>query len=248
MGHLIEDFVEASNGSSSKTEVFGLYQQVLEKLGFDRVVYTYVTDHFAIQQRAGHGIECNYPSDWMAHYQDNNYQLIDPVIMRVQQTNQAFAWRNIPEDSPLSRQQCNLLLEAQEAGLHSGVGVPLHSHCGSIAGVGISCSDKGLAINKHLLSLLQLVSQQFHMTYCVLSAQGKNKAIPALTDREKEVLKWLAIGKSVEDIGEVMQVSSETIKFHIKNIYEKLEANSKILAVTKTIRYCIIPLHSLHIL
>lgn len=43
----------------------------------------------------------------------------------------------------------------------------------------------------------------------------------ALTEREKEVLSLLIKGRSARVIGETLNVSANTVKFHIKNIYEK---------------------------
>jgi len=54
-----------------------------------------------------------------------------------------------------------------------------------------------------------------------------------LSERETEVLHLLATGKSFKNIGEALFISRNTIKFHIKNIYEKLQVNSKEEAIKK---------------
>lgn len=48
-----------------------------------------------------------------------------------------------------------------------------------------------------------------------------------LSDRENDVLTLLAKGKSYLTIGEELNVSINTIKTHVRNIYEKLHVNSK---------------------
>lgn len=48
-----------------------------------------------------------------------------------------------------------------------------------------------------------------------------------LSDRETEVLRLLASGKSYQRIGDELFISRNTIKFHIKNIYEKLQVQSR---------------------
>lgn len=52
-----------------------------------------------------------------------------------------------------------------------------------------------------------------------------------LSDRETEVITLLAQGKSYKSIGETLFISRNTIKFHIKNIYEKLQVNSREMAI-----------------
>ncbi|WP_111682954.1 response regulator [Winogradskyella tangerina] len=55
----------------------------------------------------------------------------------------------------------------------------------------------------------------------------------ALSNREKEVLTLLAEGNSYDSIAEQLFISKNTIKFHLKNIYIKLQVNSNIEAVNK---------------
>jgi len=54
-----------------------------------------------------------------------------------------------------------------------------------------------------------------------------------LSKREKEVLTLLAKGNSYDLIAEKLFISKNTIKFHLKNIYIKLQVNSNIEAVQK---------------
>ena len=54
-----------------------------------------------------------------------------------------------------------------------------------------------------------------------------------LSKREKEVLILLAEGNSYDVIADKLYISKNTIKFHLKNIYIKLQVNSNIEAVQK---------------
>lgn len=47
-----------------------------------------------------------------------------------------------------------------------------------------------------------------------------------LTEREKEVLDQLCKGKSYKMIADSLQISIDTVRHHIKNIYKKLEVHS----------------------
>ena len=57
-----------------------------------------------------------------------------------------------------------------------------------------------------------------------------------LTSRELEVLQLLAGGHSYKTAADVLSVSVDTIRFHIRNIYDKLHVNSKSDAVLKAMR------------
>ena len=49
----------------------------------------------------------------------------------------------------------------------------------------------------------------------------------ALTPKEREVLQLLARNLSNKEIGLAMQVGEETIKWHMKNLFAKLDAGTR---------------------
>jgi len=57
-----------------------------------------------------------------------------------------------------------------------------------------------------------------------------------LTEREREVLKYLVDGMSYKAVAEKCFVSLDTVSSHVKNIYKKLHVNSKSAAVAKAIK------------
>lgn len=60
--------------------------------------------------------------------------------------------------------------------------------------------------------------------------------MPSLSKREKEVLRLLCEGQSYRDIAKKLFVSTNTVRFHLKNIYKKLQVNSRHEAVVKATR------------
>ncbi|WP_044203313.1 response regulator transcription factor [Flammeovirga sp. OC4] len=71
-----------------------------------------------------------------------------------------------------------------------------------------------------------------HIAKLVVKSFRRESESP-LTGRETDVLNLLAEGKSYMDIADQISVSKDTVKFHIKNIYLKLQVSNKIEAVTK---------------
>jgi DNA-binding NarL/FixJ family response regulator len=57
-----------------------------------------------------------------------------------------------------------------------------------------------------------------------------------LTAREKEILGSLVAGNSFKLIASALHIGMETVKTHIKNIYEKLQVHSQTEAVAKAIK------------
>ena len=65
---------------------------------------------------------------------------------------------------------------------------------------------------------------------------------PTLTGREIEVLELVADGKTSRDIGDILFISENTVKNHIRNILDKLGLHSRNEAVLYAIRENIIAL------
>lgn len=74
--------------------------------------------------------------------------------------------------------------------------------------------------------VLKLFSQPFQ----------HKKEMHSLTAREQDVLTLLIRGFSYKMIASELQVGMETVRSHIKNIYEKLHVNSKSEAVAKALQ------------
>lgn len=54
-----------------------------------------------------------------------------------------------------------------------------------------------------------------------------------LTQREMEVLVWAAIGKTAIETARLLEISSDTVNFHIKNCLKKLNVQNKTAAAAK---------------
>ncbi len=58
-------------------------------------------------------------------------------------------------------------------------------------------------------------------------------SISSLSNREKEILEWLAKGMLYKEIAAQLFISPETVRKHVYHIYEKLHVNNRIEAVNK---------------
>ena len=69
--------------------------------------------------------------------------------------------------------------------------------------------------------------------------QTRRRAVPPadqLTTRQLEIVEGLVDNLSYREIGERLDISIETVRDHIKNIYRKLRVNSKMQVVQKKLK------------
>lgn len=69
-----------------------------------------------------------------------------------------------------------------------------------------------------------------------LKPEKSVKDIPVLTPREKEILLLITQGMINEKIAAKLFISPETVRNHIRNIYDKLQVHSRSQVVAKAIR------------
>ena len=80
-----------------------------------------------------------------------------------------------------------------------------------------------------------------HIARKVVTLFQKNFADPGdtdvtLTERETEILTGLSDGHSYTSVADTLFISVDTVRYHIRNIYRKLEVHSQSAAVSKAIR------------
>ena len=57
--------------------------------------------------------------------------------------------------------------------------------------------------------------------------------VPALSERERQIMVWVAMGKTNPEIGMILDISEFTVKNHMKSIFSKLDVTNRAQAVAK---------------
>jgi transcriptional regulator EpsA len=61
----------------------------------------------------------------------------------------------------------------------------------------------------------------------------------ALSDRERQIMVWVAMGKTNPEIGCILNISEFTVKNHMKSIFSKLDVSNRAQAVAKLTRIAV---------
>ena len=91
------------------------------------------------------------------------------------------------------------------------------------------------AISEVLEGGSPISSQIARKVIAAFAAKGKgNKYFQELSRREQEILEQLRKGFRYKEIADQLFLSIDTVRTHIRNIYEKLQVNSRVDALKKT--------------
>jgi LuxR family quorum sensing-dependent transcriptional regulator len=237
---VIEDFIHNTRQASSTQALFDLYRTDMSKLGFDRIIFSLITDHPEHGHSAGHGIMLNYPDEWMMFYVSQDYELIDPVRRKIYMAEGVFSWQSLHREYSLSKKQAECLHLGNEAGLHDGIGIPLRGPHGELAGIGAASSAGGIEHHPDILSRVGLLSHHFYVCFRRLERKQNTSTSSQLSDREREVLAWYALGMTKQEIGTMLHLSGHTISNHLRKAQHKLGAANMVAAASKAARLGII--------
>lgn len=98
-------------------------------------------------------------------------------------------------------------------------------------------------VRKELLDVIRIVNAGKTRLSAEIAEQiAEHYGDDLLTQREIEVLQLAATGHRNKQIAHKLDISEETVKFHIKNTLSKLEANDRTHAVTIAVKRGIIRL------
>ncbi|HSD40681.1 MAG TPA: LuxR C-terminal-related transcriptional regulator [Burkholderiales bacterium] len=102
------------------------------------------------------------------------------------------------------------------------------------SGTAFSDRDRDLAevVRPHLANLYRLGVSSERMRQLPADAPFDRAAAP-LTPREREVLDWVAAGKTNRDIAAILGASPRTVEKHLERIYEKLGVETRTAAVVR---------------
>ena len=136
----------------------------------------------------------------------------------------------------------------EEAKLYNGVATPIWGP-NRFSALGFATSEKNDACDSSpiKLDLLNAISHHFYLVFERLHQDTKKNSEKLqtiyLTPQEYTVLGWAAKGKSNTVIADIMQVSVATVKFHMRNIYKKLDVYDRPPACAKAIALGLVQLY-----
>ncbi|MDH4227150.1 MAG: autoinducer binding domain-containing protein [Deltaproteobacteria bacterium] len=176
-------------------------------------------------------INLDYPPSWQEFYVAEELYNVDPVILYNNKRFSSFFWCEALRS--LDANSCrDMMNKAGEFGLRHGIASGNHAP-GNGRGTIFSFSSSSLKrrkfrdVHKEMLDVLAPHLHTALLRVCAASPECSAD----LTGRELEVLKWAREGKSNWEIGGILKISERTVKFHLQNVADKLDAVNKAHAV-----------------
>ena len=229
-------FLDQSARAPSDEALFALLLAEAAGYGFDYVAYGQLDERPAARSDLRYpAVMLNYPRGWQVHYFQQSFERIDPIVITARSTLQPYSWADLQATRKLAPGQRALFNAARDFGLAAGCSVPLHGP-GSRAAVLSFATASARADPRRHLHVLHLLAVQFDLSFQLLKGTSSWAALPVLTLRERDCLSWIAEGKTTSEVSQILGISENTARFHLKNAMYKLQASSRTAAVARALR------------
>lgn len=175
--------------------------------------------------------EFGYPEEWRKTYLRERLYLSDPLARRAVHFTRPHFWSetsSLPELTPDERRYISLV---SRENLGEGIGVPVFGPAGRNGYAALGFGTPERPPGDEVLEL-QAACQMGHLAYCRLLLRALPREIN-LSAREKEILRWVARGRTNTQIAEVLQLSRNTVETYIRRCFEKLDVNDRVSAALR---------------
>ena len=163
------------------------------------------------------------PAVWERHYR-KVLHLVDPLPRIALTRTGAFTWPEMLAAEPLAQREQRYLRIAGRHGLARGVGTACYGPHGRSGFLGGAWSEPETP-NEMLLLHFNAIGQLSFQRYC--SIFPMELEIRMLSDRELEVLRWMARGKSNAVIAEILAISASSVGVYVRRLFDKLGVSDR---------------------
>lgn len=222
---LLSELDDAQTGE----EVFRKIESAANSLGFEYCAYGLRAPWPLSKPKTR--LVNNYPEWWKKRYDEARYIEIDPTVLHARRSALPVIWSDA-----LFAKAPQLWQEARSAGLRVGWAKAAFDSCGVGGMLTLARSGEPITSN-------ELAEKETRMRWLVNAAHFALKRVlmpslmddpeRGLTEREIEVLKWAADGKTSGEISKILVISVDTVNFHVKNAVTKLKSANKTAAVVR---------------
>jgi LuxR family quorum sensing-dependent transcriptional regulator len=232
-GRVALAFVDELERLCTTNEVVARLTQMIASFGFERLILTGLPEERFDEAVLGK----RWPLDYFERYTRENYVRVSPLVRRCRTSAVPFRWQRQDFENEPDPRAGQVMHEAAEAGMSCGFLVPVHSIKGFDACVSMTGERAELPIHAkpglHLIALYAFERLRALRETEPFATLRKKRP---LTPREREVLTWIAHGKTAWEVGEILAIAKRTVDEHVQAAGRKLGAKNRTHAVALALR------------
>ncbi|HEX7820313.1 MAG TPA: LuxR C-terminal-related transcriptional regulator [Sphingobium sp.] len=182
----------------------------------------------------GAPVHHGFRPDVINAYLSSNYENIDIVPRMTLAQGRPLRWTQVWAGVETTEEERVFLALLRSVELGDGFTLPCYGPAGRNAYVAIGSMMLDARTDEASVREMHLSAQASHLRICEFTTSEPSQGKP-LSAREREILDWVARGKSNSVIADILCISAGTVDTYLRRIYEKLGVSDRTSAAVRGI-------------
>lgn len=227
----LDELAAGLAGAPTAAALWPLLHAFAAERGVRRMSYHHYLPGEAAVSGSGFDLRAEgFPAEWVCRYLNARLYAVDPIPALALRLPAPFRWSETAEKVRLRPAERAYLDELAEADLGDGLALAAFGPGGRNGYVGLGWGGPVPPLSPAALAELQAAAQMGHLAYCARVPPEAVGRRAGLSPREREVLDWIARGKSNGDIADILGISRHTVGTLVRRIFAKLGVNDRVSA------------------
>lgn len=166
-------------------------------------------------------------------YQKSGYAKRDPAARYALTTGKPLFVDQLPMLTDFSRSETKVYNAMKDVGGNNALLLPVFGPNTVNGFISLIASSGPERLHSLDCEAEQSVAQIMHLKMIDLLPDGPVAIVNPLSDRELEILRWVAQGKSNATISEILSISAGTVDTYLRRIFEKLDVTDRTAAAVR---------------
>lgn len=238
---MIDTYLNRILSISDIEELWAIHCEKMAEYGFDRLIYAYTrfrtgTSLGDLQDAL---ILTNHDPSYVDVFIGKGMYFKGPMVTWAAENVGACSWQLIRDQvmaGKLGPEEMEVVAWNAQMGVTAGYTISFHNVSQRVKGaIGLTArrdlnqSDVEAIWAKHG-NELEMMNNVMHLKATQLPHNGQRRS---LTPRQREVLEWVADGKTIQDIATIMGLNPATIEKHLRLARESLDVDTTAQAILK---------------
>jgi DNA-binding CsgD family transcriptional regulator len=212
---------------ASTGEAVGVaFGQAVAQLGMTAWASGMVSGPRAVSHSPFHFV--HWAADWLALYQARGFVHIDPCPRWAIVSGEAASWTDILRGLSANDPGRVVAETAADYGYHEGFVTPVRTRTGTLGLVSVGGGARGPFTLAERTLLQSLSGLALNRAEAILAVSAAEPTRAAFSLRERECHALLQQGFTDNEIGRVLGISGETVRFHLDNARKKVGARNRV--------------------
>jgi LuxR family quorum sensing-dependent transcriptional regulator len=181
----------------------------------------------------------SWPPGWIEIYNRENFFRDDPFVQESYRRMESYLWTELESTQALTPRGREIYDAGRLFGWKEVIGIPIHGPADYQGFVAIATTDV-VTLPARDRTFLEMIAHAIHNRCRKETGLGLSPDLPRMTGREIECMKWVAIGKTNWEIGQLLGISASTVHFHVEGAKKKLNKSTRTEAVAMLVLHGLI--------